>query len=153
MCYHILYRRSDLGVVYRNPEFGYGRRQSLVFRCGAFLYPWDRSELRRSRGKSEYSLFNSIQLSFFQYACHSTYFRSDLTSKVSHPLRWIKKYRTDVRTKNTSVRLLIIKRNKPPKCKKLKRDSVTAPKNRLSNPVSFFGNSYHTSWNYHKNMI
>ena len=32
--------------------------------------------------KSEYSPFNSIQLSFLQYIYSSMYFRSDLTSKV-----------------------------------------------------------------------
>ena len=37
MCYHILYRRSDLGVVYTNPEFGYTVLQYRVFRCGAFF--------------------------------------------------------------------------------------------------------------------
>ena len=52
MCYHILYRRSNLGVVFANPEFGCAGRQSCVFRCGAFLYPRDCSKLSDPAVKS-----------------------------------------------------------------------------------------------------
>ena len=88
MCYHILYRRSDLGVVVGNPEFG--REKFAVshapLRCFS-LSERSLRKLRRSRGKSEYSLFNNIQLSVLQYNYNSMYFRSDLTSKV-HTLQY-----------------------------------------------------------------
>ena len=37
ICYHILYRRSDLGVVSSNPEFGHKGLASLMLRCGSYF--------------------------------------------------------------------------------------------------------------------
>ena len=88
MCYHILYRRSDLGVVSRNPEFG--REKFAVSHAPLRRFSLSERSLRKLSDpavKSEYSPFNSIQLSFLQYIYSSMYFRSDLTSKV-HTLQY-----------------------------------------------------------------
>ena len=37
ICYHILYRRSDLDVVSSNPEFGHKGLASLMLRCGSYF--------------------------------------------------------------------------------------------------------------------
>ena len=124
MCYHILYRRSDLGVVSRNPEFG--REKFAVSHAPLRRFSLSERSLRKLSDpavKSEYSLFNSIQLSFLQYTCHRMYFRSDLTSKV-HILQYrlkntgqmcaqkhicpvLNKNQTEIHPKSDNVQILI----------------------------------------------
>ena len=81
MCYHIFDRRSDLGVVVATLSSDIRDSRPL---CSAAALSLSGRALRikRSRGKREYSLFNSIQLSFFQYIVYNMYFRSNLTLKV-----------------------------------------------------------------------
>ena len=44
MCYHIFDRRSDLGVVLSNPEFGHKGYAVPYAPLRRFVYPGDRSE-------------------------------------------------------------------------------------------------------------
>ena len=81
MCYHVSNRRSDLGVVVGNPEFGHGGCHPP---CSAAALTLSGRALRikRSRGKSCLQSFNNIQLSSFQYIACRMYFRLNLTLKA-----------------------------------------------------------------------
>ena len=77
MCYHILYRRSDLGVVSRNPEFGHKGYAVPYAPLRRFVYPGDRSEIVGDPAvKAVYSPLIIFSCHFFSttpYVCTSAW--------------------------------------------------------------------------------